>query len=300
VIQGEFAYAFGLGLLAAFNPCGFAMLPAYLAFFLEVDNTESSTFDSVVRALKVGSVMTAGFVMVFTAAWLVIDFAWSGFQDHLSWATMVIGLLMVGLGAVYALGKEVNLHLPHFERGGETRELRSMFLFGISYAVASLSCTIPLFMAAVAGTFDDESFVSGLASLAMYGIGMGVVITFLTVCLATARQGVVRHMRKVLPYVGRIAGVLLMIAGAYMAWYGWWEEQTLANNDVAEGPVGLVTGWSYDVYDWINDVGAVRLGLALTGLTAMVLVLAWGFRASRPTGGRPTAAGSEPSEPVAP
>jgi cytochrome c biogenesis protein CcdA len=282
VIEGQFAYVFGVGMLAAFNPCGFAMLPAYLAFFLEVDDAESDTFSSVLRALLVGATMTAGFVLVFTAAWLVIDLGFSTFQDHLSWATMAIGLVMIGLGVIYALGREVNLRLPHFERGGESRELKSMFLYGVSYAVASLSCTIPLFIAAVGNTFSDESFATGVTTLAVYGIGMGVVVTFLTVCIATARQGVIGHMRKVLPYVGRIAGVLLIIAGAYMVWYGWWEEQVLAGDDAPEGPVSLVTGWSDDVSAWIQDFGAVRLGLVLAALMGLVLVLAWGWRASRP------------------
>jgi hypothetical protein len=189
---------------------------------------------------------------------------------------------MFALGLVYALGKEVDLRLPHFERGGDTRELRSMFLFGVSYAVASLSCTIPLFITAVGATFDDESFTSGLATLVVYGIGMGVVVTFLTVCIATARQGIVQHMRRVLPYVGRIAGVFLMIAGAYMLWYGWWEEQTLDGDEVPEGPVGLVTDWSREVSSWVREFGAVRLGLTLIGLMGIVVVLAWGWRASRP------------------
>ena len=34
VIDGLFAYAFTTGMLATVNPCGFAMLPAYLSYFL--------------------------------------------------------------------------------------------------------------------------------------------------------------------------------------------------------------------------------------------------------------------------
>lgn len=32
------ASAFALGLIALVNPCGFALLPAYLGFFLAVDD----------------------------------------------------------------------------------------------------------------------------------------------------------------------------------------------------------------------------------------------------------------------
>jgi cytochrome c biogenesis protein CcdA len=285
VIEGQFAYVFGVGMVAAFNPCGFAMLPAYLAYFIEVDGHEAEStrsFPAIIRALKVGAAMTAGFVVVFTLAWLVIDGLSGAFQDHLSWVTMVIGVGLFALGLSFALGKEVYLRLPHLDRGTESRELGSMFVFGISYALASLSCTIPTFLAAVAFTFDNESFISGLWALVAYALGMGLVITFLTVCVALAKQGIINRMRGFLPYVGRVAGVLLMIAGAYMVWYGWWEEQTLANNDVAEGPVGFVTDLSGSVTTWIDQMGAVRLGLLLAGLLAIPLVLAWGWRASRP------------------
>jgi hypothetical protein len=111
---------------------------------------------------------------------------------------------------------------------------------------------------------------------------MGVVITFVTVCVALAKQGVVRQLRRVLPYVGRVAGVLLVIAGAYMTWYGWWEQQVQQGEDVPSGPTAWVTDWSGGVQGWVEDVGSLRLGLVLAALVGIVLVLTWGWRASRP------------------
>ena len=37
------AYPFSLGLVAAFNPCGFALLPAYLGYFIGVESTDRPT-----------------------------------------------------------------------------------------------------------------------------------------------------------------------------------------------------------------------------------------------------------------
>ena len=34
MIDVDLAFPLAAGLIAAFNPCGFAMLPAYLAYFL--------------------------------------------------------------------------------------------------------------------------------------------------------------------------------------------------------------------------------------------------------------------------
>ncbi|MDP8977837.1 MAG: hypothetical protein M3N17_04560 [Actinomycetota bacterium] len=49
--------AFTGGLVASVNPCGFAMLPAYLSFFLGLDNAmaPAGRATAVARALRVGS-----------------------------------------------------------------------------------------------------------------------------------------------------------------------------------------------------------------------------------------------------
>ena len=38
-LEGNFAYSFILGVLAAVNPCGFVLLPTYLMFFLGLEGS---------------------------------------------------------------------------------------------------------------------------------------------------------------------------------------------------------------------------------------------------------------------
>src|SRR6266511_2104076 len=47
------AYAFALGAVAAFNPCGFALLPAYLGLYLRDGVTGSGTGARLSRSIKV-------------------------------------------------------------------------------------------------------------------------------------------------------------------------------------------------------------------------------------------------------
>ena len=49
--------------------------------------------------------------------------------------------------------------------------LGSIFLFGVSYAIASISCTLPIFLVVVFGTLSRTNFVSGLATFVAYGWG---------------------------------------------------------------------------------------------------------------------------------
>jgi cytochrome c biogenesis protein CcdA len=73
-MNSAIVYAFGVGMVATFNPCGFAMLPAYLSYFLGLENardTDNRADATVLRALAVGAAMTAGFVVVFGVLGLV-------------------------------------------------------------------------------------------------------------------------------------------------------------------------------------------------------------------------------------
>jgi len=264
-------YAFATGMVATVNPCGFAMLPAYLSYFLGLDDPSRDSESAVVRAVGVSAVVTAGFVAVFTVIGVAVNAAAAPIQENVPWATLVIGVLLVVLGVAMLAGFQPSFGLPRLERGGDRRTLGSMFVFGVSYAIASLSCTLPLFLVAVTGVFESDSFVDGLGAFVAYGLGMGLVLTALTVALALARQTLVRRLRGVLPYVHRIAGGLLVLAGGFLVYWGWWELQVLAGNYDAGGPADVMKRWQSSLSNWISDVGPTRIGLVLAAFIVVAL-----------------------------
>ncbi len=58
------AAALTAGMLAAFNPCGFALLPGYLALFL-ADAQGAGRSTAIRRAIAISASLTAGFVAIF-------------------------------------------------------------------------------------------------------------------------------------------------------------------------------------------------------------------------------------------
>lgn len=272
MIDAPLALAFTAGMVATVNPCGFAMLPAYLSFFLGLEGADEDDRAGIARALAVGGVVTLGFVTVFTVIGAVISHLSLAVDEWFPQLTIVVGLGVLALGIALLAGWELRVSLPHLERGGRDRTLVSMFVFGVSYAVASLSCTLPVFLGVVAGTFSRSNTVSGIAMYAMFGVGMGLVLTVLTLALALARRSLVHRVRSVLPYVSRIAGAFLVVAGLYFTWYGIYELRIRDDPLADGGPVDLVTGWSDDIEGWVTDVGAVRLGLVF-GIVVCVALL---------------------------
>jgi cytochrome c biogenesis protein CcdA len=136
VIEAPLALAFASGMVAIVNPCGFAMLPAYLGFFLGVEAGDRTVRASVSRSLGVGLSVSAGFLLVFTAVGLAIYHLSASVDEWTPWATVVIGVVLVVVGVAMLAGFEPRVLLPKLERGGRSRDGWSMFVFGVSYAIA--------------------------------------------------------------------------------------------------------------------------------------------------------------------
>ena len=225
-MNGVYALALAAGMAATVNPCGFALLPAYLSAFVGLDH-RGGRAGAVGRALTVSASLTAGFVLVFGLFGLIVSPLAIRLERYLPWATVVIGIGLVGLGVALLAGRQLALSIPKLQRGGSDGTLGSMFLFGVSYAVASLSCTIGPFLAVTTSTFRSDNWLAGLAVFVTYGLGMGLVIAILTVAVALAKSGVVHRFRALLPVMNRVAGGFLLVAGAYVAYYGWYEIRVL-------------------------------------------------------------------------
>lgn len=281
MINAPLAIAFGSGMLATVNPCGFAMLPAYLGYFLGVDGRDRDVRASVGRSLGVGLSVSAGFLTVFSLVGLAIYHLSASIDRWTPWATIVIGAGLVPLGIAMLRGFEPIVSLPKLNRGGRARTGQSMFVFGVSYAIASISCALPLFTSAVAGTFRRENLASSLAVFVAYGLGMTLVLLALTVSMGMARQSIVRWLRRALPYVTRASGVLLVVAGGYLVHFGWYEMRVRDGRSNGSQAVDVVTGWSDDIATWVNEVGPTRLGLVLALALLSVLTATFGVRTRR-------------------
>jgi cytochrome c biogenesis protein CcdA len=278
------AYYLTLGMVATVNPCGFAMLPAYLSYFLGVEESAAEVpRASVAQAVRVACAVAAGFLAVFALAGAAVELTSLPVYENVPWISIAIGLGLLALGVAMLFGFELNVRLPHLDRGGRERTVGSMFVFGVSYAIASIGCTLPLFLGAVAGTISADSLLDGMLVFAVYGLGMTVVLLALTVAMALARTSIVRLLRRAQPYIGRVAGGLLALAGAYVAYYGWLEVRLGRRGVVPDsGITDVVAGWSADATAWIDRVGAVRIGVAVAVLLAGIAVA---VRSSRPRRG---------------
>jgi hypothetical protein len=188
--------------------------------------------------------------------------------------TVVIGIGLVALGIALLAGRQPALEIPKLQRGGSDGTLPSMFLFGISYATASLSCTIGPFLAITTTTFRSSSFIAGLGVFFAYALGMGIVIGVLTIALSLAKATFVQRFRSALPTINRAAGAFIVVAGVYVAYYGWYEIRVF-NGDTDDPIIDRAVA----IQSWLtnivvpDDPGRVAL-LALAAITAGLVAMA--------------------------
>jgi cytochrome c biogenesis protein CcdA len=99
------------------------------------------------------------------------------------------------------------------------RNLGNVFLFGIVYAIGSLSCTLPIFLVVVGGSLANQGLLAALGQFIGYALGMGTVLIAVTVGTALFRETVSRLLRRIVPHVHRVSALFLVGAGAYLIYY---------------------------------------------------------------------------------
>ena len=267
------AFALAAGLVAALNPCGFAMLPAYLTLVIG-DSTTRGRSSAVVRALAATAAMALGFLVVFGTFGLVIAPLAASVQRWLPAVTVLVGLGLVVLGVLMLLGREPALLLPKPGRGAPTARLRSMFGYGLAYAVASLSCTIGPFLAVTSATFRRGSVVDGVVAYLAYGVGMALVVGVLAVAVALTGSTVLAGARRLLPHVNRIGGGLLVLVGLYVGYYGAYELRLFFAGGSASDPVVEAAAVVQEyLAAWVDELGPLPWIAALVVLCLVAAVV---------------------------
>lgn len=266
------AFAYLAGSASTVNPCGFAMLPAYVSFIVgDADGAaQAPATVRLWRAVRVGLAVTAAFIGVFAVAGFVIAYVSRAIVGVMPWLALAVGVVLVVYGVAILAGRgRVSVQLPNpvEGRGGN----RSAVLFGVGFAIASLSCTLPVFTAVVAGSLATRGLASGVVGFAAYGVGMGTIVLAVAISVAFTRDRLVRWLRRQGRHLRWISGAVLALAGAYIVLY--WST-ALATGGVGQAPgvVKTVSGLAAAASAFLGSgLGRAVVGLLTVGVLAAVV-----------------------------
>ncbi|MFW2512591.1 cytochrome c biogenesis CcdA family protein [Demequina sp. SO4-13] len=258
------AYVLLLGAVAAFNPCGFALLPAYITVIV-TGSADAGVTRAVAlrRAVGFGLAMTLGFMAVFTGFGLLFGAVSLGLQGsvlpYVSYVTVVIGAVLIWLGIVMLRGGQLRSPGLRVSSGAPRRAFWSQVGYGASFAVASLSCTIGLFLAVVAHALSATNPAGAVTPFVIYGAGMGASVLAISMIAAVAGAAAAAAMRRRTPLLMRIGGGLMVVAGLYVLVFGLAEVLPRHGVDVLNPVLSSTAQWQSGMASWIESWGTVAL-----------------------------------------
>lgn len=219
-----FFWVFSVGMAAAFNPCGAAMFPAYVGYQLGTVESEQNPLTSAVRGIAMGLAATAGFIVVFGVVGIALAAGGRAIRDVLPFVGLGIGVLITATGLWLLISRRhIGIMAASRVNLGQGRGLKNVFLFGIAYALASLSCALPLFLVAAGISIGQTTDASDVPTIVLrtvtYGLGMGAVIVAATLGIVFFKDLVSRWMRVVFRYIEDIGKVAMVGAGSYLIFY---------------------------------------------------------------------------------
>src|SRR6266487_6729213 len=116
-----FGFAFTAGAVAFLNPCGFAMLPTYISYFVESNTQEIITASSnsqlisvrrLARGGLIGLLVTTSFIVTFGLTGIAISSLGIGIAKFLPWIAVASGIVIIGIGVAKAFGKTIHINIP--------------------------------------------------------------------------------------------------------------------------------------------------------------------------------------------
>lgn len=267
-IEGNFAYSFILGVLAAVNPCGFVLLPTYLIFFLGTrEEPNLKTGERLRRALVVSSGISFGFLAIFFVIGVISRLFTQWIELNAKYASLTIGIVLVIGGARMLTGWTPKFAVPQLG-GVQTKTFRATVVYGVAYAVASIGCTIGFLTTAVFGSIALHGFVSGVLSILLYGLGMAMLVTALTVSLAFAKTGLLTIVKNQLHLIQRLGAIFVTLTGIYLVFY-WY---AAISETRSASFVTRIERWQTRVASFLQQQGAFRLAVVLTIVVAVAVV----------------------------
>lgn len=214
-------WALTAGAVATLNPCGFALLPAYLSYLLgQADSAPVP--GQLVRGGLAGISMTAGVMAVFLVAGVIISGLGTALARFIPWLGLAVGGVVAGTGAVMLVRPSVNPSLP-VDRWANSFGRRTgaftFVAFGAGYGLASLGCTLPVFLVVTAQALAAGGFLPGIIVFLAYALGMGAVLLALSLTTGAGSGLMVRYLRQLVPAIRWIGAGGMVVAGAYLIYY---------------------------------------------------------------------------------
>lgn len=204
-------FVFTSGVFALFSPCGFPMLPGYVSYYI-------GTNASLGKAFPGGVACTLGLVTVFSIIGVIADALGSLITYYISLLELVAGLATIFLG----LSMILKIRIPMFSipvKAPKRRGLIGIYLYGVTYGMATLACSAPIFFSILSIAIAAGGLLNGILTFTVYAIGMGLPLIIITILLVNTKKMFLKRIMKMMPWIEKLSGIILVSIGVYLIYF---------------------------------------------------------------------------------
>lgn len=216
--------AFSAGLITFVNPCGFAMLPVYITYYFKNEGLEKSTLARrIFASLIFGLMVSLGFAAIFLLIGAIVSYVGRGILKYVGWFDFGVGILLIIIGIVYLFNLNSKINLNKLTIIGEklksnklNNKYASFFLYGIGFAIASLACTLPIFLLVVTTAAKAGGFLNGMLIFLIYAAGMSFFMILFSIAVAFSKTIIEKTLKQWTPYLYKFGALIVILAGVYL------------------------------------------------------------------------------------
>lgn len=198
------------GALATFfSPCAYALLPGYVGYTMN-----RSEQPGIGLSLVRGAAAGMGVLLALGAVTGLFVTVGARFVARVWYFELLVGLGVAAFGLMLLLDRAPSLRVALPARRTGTL---GFGIFGAGYAVASVGCVLPVFVAVV-GTASTLPLMEGLL---LVGVYVGIVVVLMIATTVAAGVGTAGVLTRLSPHTGtirRVAGLILLLAGIGQLW----------------------------------------------------------------------------------
>ena len=245
--------AFVAGVFATFNPCGFAMLPAYLSLAILEGGSGERRSQLVARALKFSALMGVGILAVFSAFSLIVFPISTSIQRYLPYITTSLGVAVVLLGIFILWKGQVAIGKLWSPQVSPTGNWITYILYGVTFALGSISCTIGPFLAITSRALN-ENYLHSLSIYFFYGLGFVTTILILALLTAFSQQFLIRKLRNSGGALEKIMAAIIVLVGLYLIYFGATELALQSGRNFGQGLLEAAYGVQGSIISFVSHI----------------------------------------------
>lgn len=231
-----YSYAFFAGILVFAAPCAIGILPAYLSFYLglnEGEDREETGMEKLEKGLRLGSIAGGGaaltYIPVLTILYLVPSFVLGstvGFTTQASYLALsawtkpfIIAILVVfGVILITNYSFSTNRLFLFIKRklGIRGNPKQSVFGFGLLYGVGSYGCGMLVIVPLVILNLLNGVILKSLISFLIFLGGFFFMVVFMTTLVSMSTGRGLQKFITYAPWLKRGAGVTILLAAVWL------------------------------------------------------------------------------------